>query len=100
MAKNNLERDLVRRLRATGIKKRSAELLASATDGRRKPAKQVRRVVDDLSKLLSDAEDRVTGGPAKRKAAAKKAARTRQKNAAKRSTAAKKAARTRAKSAS
>jgi hypothetical protein len=59
----------------------------------------VRRVVDDLSKLLSDAEDRVTGGPAKRKAAAKKAARTRKLNAAKRSTAAKKAARTRAKSA-
>ncbi len=99
MAKNKLEQDLVARLRATGIKKRSAELIANATDGRRKPAKQVRRVVDDLSKLLSDAEDRVTGGPAKRKAAAKKAARTRQRNAAKRSEAAKKGARTRAKSA-
>jgi hypothetical protein len=100
MAKSKLEQDLVRRLRASGIRKRSAELIARSTDGRRKPAKQVRQVVNDLSKLLSDAEDRVTGGPAKRKAAAKKAARTRKQNAAKRSTAAKKAARTRAKSAS
>jgi hypothetical protein len=99
MARSKLEQDLVRRLRSSGIRKRSAELIARSTDGRRKPAKQVRRVVDDLSKLLSDAEDRVTGGPAKRKAAAKKAARTRKLNAAKRSTAAKKAARTRAKSA-
>jgi hypothetical protein len=97
MAKK-LEQDLVRRLRASGIRKRSAELIARSTDGRRKPAKQVRQVVDDLSKLLRDAEDRVTGGPAKRKAAAKKAARTRKQNAAKRSAAAKKGARTRAKS--
>jgi hypothetical protein len=99
MAKSKLEQDLVRRLRANGIRKRSAELIAGATDGRRKPAKRVRHVVNDLSKLLSDAEDRVTGGPAKRKAAAKKAARTRKQKAAKRSDAAKKAARTRAKSA-
>jgi hypothetical protein len=99
MAKSKLEQDLVRRLRATGIRKRSAELIAGATDGRRKPAKQVRQVVNDLSKLLSEAEDRISRGPAKRKAAAKKAARTRKQKAAKRSEAAKKAARTRAKSA-
>jgi hypothetical protein len=98
MAKNKLERDLVSRLRVSGLRKRSAELIAGATDGRLKPAKEVRRVANDLGKLLSEAEDRVTGGPAKRKAAAKKAARTRKQNAAKRSTAAKKAARTRAKS--
>ena len=96
MAKSKLEQDLVRRLRSSGIRKRSAELIARSTDGRRRPAKHVRRVVDDLGKLLSDAEDRITGGPAKRKAAAKKAARTRKLNVAKRSTAAKKAARTRA----
>jgi hypothetical protein len=48
--------------------------------------------------MLNDVEDRVSGGPAKRKAAAKKAARTRKQNAAKRSASAKKAARTRAKS--
>lgn len=99
MAKTKLEQDLVRRLRASGIRKRSAELIARSTDGRRKPAKQVMKVVDDLGKLLGEAEDRVRGGPARRSAAAKKAANTRKRNAAKRSAAAKKGARTRAKSA-
>ncbi len=98
MAKSRREQDLARRLQASGLRKRAAKLIAGATDGRRKPAKQVRRVVDDLTKLLSEAEDQVTGGPAKRKAAAKKAAATRKRNAARRSAAAKKAARTRAKS--
>jgi hypothetical protein len=98
MAKSKREQDLFKRLRANGIRKEAAKVLAGATDGRRKPAKQVRRVVDDLSKLLHEAEDQVTGGPAKRKAAAKKAAATRKKNALRRSAAAKKAARTRAKS--
>jgi hypothetical protein len=96
MAKSKREQELVRRLRQSGIRKRAADLIAGATDGR-KPAKQVRRVVDDLGKLLHDAEDRVTGKPAKRKAAAKKAAATRKRNALRRSAAAKKGARTRAK---
>jgi hypothetical protein len=99
MAKKKTQQDLIKRLRASGVRKRSAELIARSTDGRRKPAKQVRQVIDDLRDLLSEAEDRVTGGPAKRKAAAKKAANTRKRNAAKRSSAAKKGARTRAKSA-
>ncbi len=100
MAKSRREQDLARRLRESGLRKRAAKLIAGTTDGRRKPAKQVRRVVDDLTKLLSEAEDQVTGGPAKRKAAAKKAAATRKRNAARRSAAAKKGARTRAKSSS
>lgn len=99
MAKKKTEQDLIARLRANGLRKRSAELIARSTDGRRKPARQVRQLVDDLGKLLSEAEDRVTGGPSKRSAAAKKAASTRKRNAAKRSAAAKKGARTRAKSA-
>jgi hypothetical protein len=98
MAKSTREQDLARRLRASGLRKRAAKLIAGSTDGRRKPAKQVGRVLDDLTSLLSEAEDRVTGGPAKRKAAAKKAAATRKRNAARRSASAKKAARTRAKS--
>jgi hypothetical protein len=76
----------------------TAELIVGATDGRRKPAKQVRAVVRDMTELLNDVEDRVSGGPAKRKAAANEAAQTRKHNAAKRSASAKKAARTRAKS--
>jgi hypothetical protein len=99
MAKSKRDQDLLERLRESGVRKRAAKLIADATDGRRKPAKQVRRVLDDLSQVVSDAEDRISGGPAKRKAAAAKAAHTRKQNAAKRSASAKKAARTRAKSA-
>jgi hypothetical protein len=99
MAKSKRDQDLLERLHASGVRKRAAKLIAEATDGRRKPAKQVRRALKDLSDAVSDAEDRIKGGPAKRKAAAKKAALTRKQNAAKRSASAKKAARTRAKSA-
>jgi hypothetical protein len=98
MAKTKRNQELVKRLHASGIQKRTAELIARATDGRRKPAKQVRAVVRDMTELLNDVEDRVSGGPAKRKAAARKAALTRKRNAAKRSASAKKGARTRAKS--
>jgi hypothetical protein len=46
---------------------------------------------------IGEIEDRAKGGPARRKAAAKKAAATPKRNATRRSQAAKKAARTRAK---
>jgi hypothetical protein len=88
---------MFRRLRAQGLRKRAAKIMSETTDRRRKPAKAVRRVINDLNKLVGEAEDRIAGGPAKRKAAAKKAAKTRKQNAQRRSTAAKKAARTRAK---
>jgi hypothetical protein len=96
MTKSKAQNDLIERLHAGGIRKRAAKAIAQASDGRRKPAKQVRGVLNDLNKLVSEAEDRVTGGPAKRKAAAKKAAQTRKRNAARRSAAAKRGARTRA----
>jgi hypothetical protein len=99
MAKSKRDKDLLERLHASGVRKRAAKVIAEATDGRRKPAKQVRKALKDLGDAVSVAEDRVTGGPAKRKATAKKAAATRKKNAAKRSASAKKGARTRAKSA-
>lgn len=98
MARSKQEKDLIDRLHAGGIRKRSAKLIAGATDGRRKPAKQVRATLSELRKIVDEAEDRISGGPAKRKAAASKAAATRQKNTARRSAAAKKGARTRAKS--
>ena len=98
MAQSKREKKLARKLRAGGLRKRSAKLIAGTSDGRRKPTKKVQSVVDDLGKVLSDHKDRVKGGSAKRKAAAKKAAKTRKQNAARRSKAAKKGARTRAKS--
>ncbi len=95
MAKAKPDKDLAARLHASGIRSRTAELIARATDGRRKPGKQVRAVTKEMHKVLAEVEDRATGGSAKRKAAAKKGAQTRKRNAAKRS--AKKGARTKAK---
>jgi hypothetical protein len=63
--------------------------------GSRKAPKPAREAVAGLRDLVGELEDRVQGGPAKRKAAAKKAARTRKAKAAKRSASAKKAARSR-----
>ena len=87
------------RLRANGIRKRVAkelsEALSSANGSRASKAATAR--VADLRKIVADLEDRAKGGPAKRQAAAKKAAATRKKKAAQRSAAAKKGARTRAK---
>ena len=96
MAKTKQDDELFRRLRATGLRKRTAKMISGATDGRRTPGKEVRQTFTELKRLLSEAEDRVSGGPAKRKAAAHKAADTHKRNATRRSTAAKKAARTRA----
>ena len=98
MAKKSRQQKLVDKLHAGGIRKSAARLIAQATDGRRKPAKRSQAVIKELEKLVGLAEDRIKGGPAKRKAAAQKAAATRKRNALKRSTAAKKGAQTRAKS--
>jgi hypothetical protein len=95
--KKSFDEQLFERLHAQGLRKRVARAVAQKSDGRRQPAKAMRGALDDLKKLVAEVEDRASGGPAKRKAAAKKAARTRRANANARSLAAKKAARTRAK---
>jgi hypothetical protein len=98
--KRGADKDLFGRLRSSGLRKKVARQMSDATGGgrgRKKPSKAVRGVLDDLKSLTADIEDRITGGPGKRKATAKKAAATRKRNAAKRSAAAKKGARTRAK---
>jgi len=99
MAKSR-QSDLFDTLRARGLRKRVAATVADAVEGGRKrakdPQKTVREVLADLKRASAEIEDRATGGPAKRKAAAQKAAATRKANAAKRSAAAKKGARTRA----
>jgi hypothetical protein len=96
MANAKLNDELFESLRARGLRKRTAKLISSATDRRRKPGKAVQRALKDLDSLVKDVEDRISGGPAKRSAAAKKAAATRRRNARHRSDAAKKGARTRA----
>jgi hypothetical protein len=97
MAKTTKNDDLFRRLRAQGLRKRVAKLISQGTDRRRKPAKAVNQVLSDLTNAVHEVEDRISGGPAKRRAAAKKAAQTHKQKALRRSMAAKKAARTRAK---
>jgi hypothetical protein len=57
----------------------------------------MQRTLGDLKQLIVETEDRLSGGPAKRKATAKKAANTRRRNAQRRSASAKKGAHTRAK---
>jgi uncharacterized sporulation protein YeaH/YhbH (DUF444 family) len=98
MARKSRQDEIFEMLRARGLRKRVARSIAdaSARTNRNTP-KGVKRVTSDLRSLASEIEDRVTGGPAKRKAAAKKAANTRKRNATKRSAAAKKGAKTRAK---
>jgi hypothetical protein len=100
MAKTT-DRDLFDTLRARGLRKSAANNLAKAF-GRADsspPSKGAKRAVAELRSLVDELESRargVRGGPAKRQAAAKKAAATRKRKANERSAAAKKAARTRA----
>ncbi len=96
MAKSQTDA-LFDRLRANGLRKRVArdlsQALGAASSSR--PSKAAQGHVTELRKLVADLEDRAKGGPAKRQAAAKKAAATRKRKANARSAAAKKAARTR-----
>ncbi len=97
MAKN---KDLFDTLRAKGLRKKTASTLAEAfakADGSA-PGRASHKAIADLKGVVAELEDRAKGGPAKRSAAAKKAAATRKRRATQRSNAAKKAARTRARS--
>ena len=97
--KKSQREQLIDTLRANGLRKKVAEQVASAVGRapKRKPPKQVMDLLGGLRSVTSDLEDRITGGPKKRSAAAKKAANTRKRAATKRSTSAKKGAATRAK---
>ena len=78
MAKTT-DRDLFDKLRARGLRKSAANNLAKAFGkaDNSPPGKGARRAVTELRSLVEELEDRARGGPAKRQAAAKKAARTR-----------------------
>jgi hypothetical protein len=99
MAKGIPDGDLLKALRTGDLRKRVTQEVSKyspLSDG--KTPKEVRDVIQNLRKLADDLEDRVTGGSKKRRQeAARKAARTRQRNAKARSAAARKGARTRAK---
>ncbi|HTT93874.1 MAG TPA: hypothetical protein VMF55_04330 [Solirubrobacterales bacterium] len=96
MAKKRDE-ELFRRLRDLGVRKSRARKVSQAVaEGRRNAPKAARRAISDLTSAAAEVQDRINKGPAKRKEAARKAARTRKRQERKRSASAKKAARTRA----
>jgi hypothetical protein len=98
MAKTKMDRKLFDRMRSLGVRKSRARQVAEAVRNSPKAApKAARRAMADLEGAAAEIQDRISRGPQKRKAAAKKAARTRKQKAKKRSDSAKKAARTRAK---
>jgi hypothetical protein len=99
MAKSKRDQDLFDRLRSLGVRKSTADKVSKSMRNSSKAApKAARKALADLTGAAATVQDKINQGPQKRKAAAKKAARTRAKNAKKRSAAAKKGARTRAKS--
>jgi hypothetical protein len=91
----NRDKDLFKSLRARGVRKKVADRVARAANGAAKP-KVARRAMSDLATVVAEIEDRLQRGPERRRAAAKKAARTRKRKARRRSAAAKRGARTRA----
>ena len=108
MAKSKTD-ELFVRLHAQGLRKRTAKLMAQAPGRRGKQSNAVQRTFDDLKRLVSEIEDRLSGSRGgrkaaprkaeakKRQAAAKKTAAARKQNAQRRGAAAKQVARTRTK---
>jgi hypothetical protein len=95
MAKTKNKR-LYDRMRASGVRKKLArDLSVLPGRGSKKAPKPLRQAVDRLDATVSELRSHVGGSD--RKAAAKKAARTRRANAKRRSASARKGARTRAK---
>jgi hypothetical protein len=93
MAKSSSE--LSRSLRGRGIRRKVADEIARAVDGKGKP-RAARRALSDLTAAVMETNDELRRGPEKRSAAAKKAARWRKPRAEQRSKAARRGARKRA----
>jgi hypothetical protein len=97
MSKNKQADDLFDHLHAHGVRKKVAKAMstgASSKNGKRAEA-LAQTALADLRSASDAIRDRVVNRDSKRSEAAKKAARTRKRNAAKRSGAAKKGAATR-----
>ncbi|HEV7750693.1 MAG TPA: hypothetical protein VGO71_04090 [Baekduia sp.] len=97
MANKSRQEELIDRLHANGLRKRVATAVTGGRGGRRKGEKRAREVLKQLEAASDTIRDEVLGRATKRSEAAKKAARTRKRNADKRSAAAKKGAGTRTK---
>jgi hypothetical protein len=97
MAKNKRADDLFDHLRASGVRKKVAKAIADGANSKngKKAEALAQSAIADLRSASDAIRDRVVNRDTKRSAAAKKAARTRKRNAAKRRAAAKKGAATR-----
>lgn len=100
MAKTKLKPDstLYNKLRDGGVRKKVASRAAKALPRKgNKKASTAERIADQLNTAADSIRERAGGGSRKRKAAAKKAARTRKAKAAKRRASARKGAKARSK---
>ena len=100
MTKNGTK-DLTRALRDRGVRKKLAKEIGQLDGNRRRSGAGgedlARQAVKDLEAAAEEIRERVLASDPKRRAAARKAAQTRKRNAAKRRTSAKRGASTRAK---
>ncbi len=87
------DKDLYRRLRGSGLRKKAARRASEAlpAKGSSRPA-TAHKIADQLSHAADGIRERAGGGKRKRSQAAKKAARTRKANSRKRSESARKGA--------
>ena len=99
MPKNKQADNLFDHLRASGVRKKVAKAMADGANGKsaKKAEALAQTALADLRSASDAIRDRVVNRDSNRREAAKKAARTRKRNAAKRSAAAKKGAATRKK---
>ena len=100
MTKNGTK-ELTRSLRTRGLRKKLAKQLGKLDGNKRRSGaageERARRAVQDLEAAADEIRERVLATDSKRRAAARKGAQTRKRNAAKRRTSAKRGATTRAK---
>jgi hypothetical protein len=96
MAKKRDE-DLYERLRELGVRKgRARKVSESVVKSKRNAPKAARRAISDLTGAAAEVQDRISKGPQKRGAAARKAAKVRARHAREQSRSGKKAMRTQA----
>jgi len=96
MAKKKDE-DLYERLRELGVRKgRARKVSESILKSRRNAPKAARRAISDLTGAAAEVQDRISKGPEKRKAAARRAAKARTRQARAQSRSGKKGARAKA----
>lgn len=100
MTKNETK-DLTRTLRARGLRKKLAKQIGQLEGNRRREGAEgedmARQTAKDLEVAASEIRERVLAGDPKRRAAGRKAAETRKRNAAKRRASARRGANTRSK---